>query len=97
MARTVKPPALHRQDSRNTKRDRAGTPLGSPALIVTVWPGRGLPEEESGRSAINAKTEEKLVEVVAVLVVGRVQVLGLGDELERIVALQTVPDQDFLE
>src|SRR3954468_4501231 len=53
---------------------------------------------EEGRrslSVVDAEAIAELIELVAVDVVGRVQVLGLGDELEGVVTLQSGFDQDL--
>ena len=44
----------------------------------------------SKRSVIDTESVEELVELLMIDVVGRVEVLGLGDELEGVVALQAV-------
>ena len=60
----------------------------------------GPPKSDTGpspRSAIDPQPVEDLVELLVIDVIGRVQVLGLGDELDRVVPLQAVLAQDLLE
>ena len=48
-------------------------------------------------SAIDAEPVEDLLELLVIDVVGRMEMLGLGDEFERVVALQAILEQDLLE
>jgi hypothetical protein len=47
--------------------------------------------------AVDAQPVEDLLELFVVDVVGGVEVFGLGDEFQRVIALQSIAEQDVLE